>query len=108
MGGDFKEVKATGNYVVLEFIKVKKDLFEKKGNSNLLLPTGDLGGESNAGATKETYKAVIYDIGPDVENPTYKAGDEVVFNQYDMKQVENDDGKLFGVVQGHSIMAVLE
>jgi len=108
MGGDFKEVRATGNYVVLEFIKVKKDLFEKKKGSNLLLPTGELAGENSPSATKETYKAVVHDIGPDVENPTYEVGNEVVFNQYDMKQVENDEGRLFGVVQGHSVMAVLE
>lgn len=108
MAGEFNKVRATGNYVVLEFVKVVKDLYEKRKGSSLLLPTGDLAGGEGPSASKESYKAVVYDIGPDVENPTYKTGDEVVFNQYDMKQVENDEGQLFGVIQGHSVMAVLE
>lgn len=106
MAGKFKEVKAVGKYVVLEFVPVKQDLFEKKEGSSLLLPTGET--EDMTGtAKKEIHKAMVHDIGPEVEKPSFKVGDEVVFNQYDMKMVENSDGQQYGVLQGTSIMAVL-
>lgn len=97
MGADFKDVKAVGRFVVLKFISVERELFRKRGD--IWVP-GD--GE------KETFKALIHDIGPEVENPSFKVGDEVIFNQYDMKGVEDKDDNRFGIVQGDSVMAILE
>lgn len=103
MAGGFKDVKAVGRYVVLKFVPVKRELYEKKEGSTLLLPTG-----GSEGSEKTVHKAIIHGIGPEVEKPNFDIGDEVVFNQYDLKQVENDNGDTFGIVQGTSIMAVLE
>lgn len=103
MAGGFKDVKAVGRFVVLKFVPVKKDMFEKKDGSNLLLPTG-----GSDGSEKTVHKAIVHDIGPEVEKPTFSVGDEVVFNQYDMKMVENDNGDNYGVLQGANVMAVLE
>ncbi len=97
MSGTFSDVKATGNYVVLKFESVERELFRKQGK--IFVPNSN---------EKETYKPTIYSIGPEVKDPSFKIGDEVVFNQYDMNKFGDDTGQIYGVVQAHNIMAVLE
>lgn len=96
MAASFYDVKAVGNYVVLKFISVERELYRKRGE--IWVP-----GEGDS----EAFKAVVHHIGPEVSEPVFKVGDEVVFNQYDMKAVGDEDGDKYGIVQGHNIMAIL-
>jgi len=100
-----KEIKAKGKFVVLKFEKVDDGMFKKKGS--LLIPSVSTSNPQENASQKDTtrWRAFIFDIGPDVENPSYKIGDMVVFNNYDIKYVGSDDDNTFGIVQGHNIMA---
>ena len=88
-----KPIRATGNYVILKLVKVKKD---EKTKGGILLVNN-----------KEKYKAIVFDIGPDVKDVNFKEGDNVVFNEYDKKAVDVDDD-IYIIVQAKSVMAVLD
>lgn len=100
-----KDVEAVGEYVVLKFVKVNSDndLFKKKGS--IFIPNGETSNPQEKSGDK--WDAFIYKIGPKVESPTFNVGDMVVFNNYDIKYVGDDDDNLFGVLQGRNVMAVI-
>jgi len=107
---EIKEIKATGEYVVLQMV-VKEEGSEmfKKNKSGILLPNSDeVGQTANTGNGKlQLEHAVVHDIGPGVENPSFKKGDKVVFNDYDIKYVGSKEN-MFGITKATGVMAVYE
>ena len=104
---EIKTIQAKGNHVVLKMV-VKQDGGDmyKKNKSGLLVPNEESAPSAGGGKLELDY-ALIHDIGPKVENPDYKVGDRVVFNEYDIKYVGSKEN-MFGIVKEGSIMAVYE
>ena len=105
---EIKTIEAKGNHVILKMV-VKQDGGEmyKKAKSGLLLPNEDAPTQTAGGGKLELDYALIHSVGPKVENPDYKVGDRVIFNEYDIKYVGSKEN-MFGIVKETSIMAVYE
>ena len=97
-----KNVRALGEMVVLKFVPVKKTNLTKNG---LLLVKEN---------EKEEHEAIVDSIGPDVKDPSFKVGDKVIFNNYDLMMVEEEDpedaSKVIkkGFVKASSIWGIYE
>jgi co-chaperonin GroES (HSP10) len=90
------------HYVLIEF--VKREERENKTKGGLYLPNQD--DKSEKGVSPGKYDFVVKEVGPEVED--VKVGDHVIFNEYDMKGLQNDDEEMFAIVQEQSIMATYE
>jgi co-chaperonin GroES (HSP10) len=77
------------NYVLLKLVKVD----DEKRASGLIMVGG-----------KDRYDAIVDSIGPEAKGE-FKAGDVVVFNEYDKKVIERNN-ITYILVQDKSVMAV--
>ncbi len=105
---EIKTINAVGNHIVLKMV-VKEgggDMYTKS-KSGLLVPNEEQPTQTTSGGKLELDYALIHEIGPNVENPTFKIGDKVIFNEYDIKYVGSKEN-MFGIVKDTSIMAVYE
>jgi co-chaperonin GroES (HSP10) len=91
-----KNIKPVGKYVL---IKLHKETGEEvtKGGLVIVKP-----GEKNVLAF-----ATIEGIGNEVVNASFKIGDKVVFNEFDLKKVDCQEGD-FGLLKFESIIAIHE
>lgn len=105
---EIKTINAKGNHVVLKMVVKESggDMYTKN-KSGLLVPNEEQPTQTASGGKMELDFATVYDIGPKVENPDFKLGDKVVFNEYDIKYVGSKEN-MFGIVKDTSIMAVYE
>lgn len=105
---EIKSIEAKGVHVVLKMV-VKEEGGEmyKKNKSGLLVLNEEQPTPTAGGGKLELDYAEIHDIGPKVENPDFKVGDRVIFNEYDIKYVGSKEN-MFGIVKESSIMAVYE
>ena len=105
---EIKTIEAKGNHVILKMV-VKQDGGEmyKKNKSGLLIPNEDAPTQTAGGGKLELDYALVHSVGPKVENPDYKVGDRVIFNEYDIKYVGSKEN-MFGIVKETSVMAVYE
>lgn len=106
-----KNITPCGKMVLLEIKEQKKkEDFELKGK--LFIPTSD--NATNVATTQqgEKKKVIVYvkAIGPEVEADkiNFKIGDEVMYNQYDLITLGDDEGALYGLTKAESILAVIE
>lgn len=106
---EIKEIDATGEYVVLKIVvKEEGDDMYKKNKSGLLIPNQDSAPTANTGSGKlQLDHALVYKIGPKVDDDSFKVGDKVVFNDYDIKYVGSKEN-MFGITKASSIMATYE
>jgi len=95
-----KEIKATGEYVVVRFEEVNKELYSAN-SSGILVQNSDT-------QKGKKHRAIIHDIGPlaDAEKLGFKVGDTVLWNEYDMKTIDDDEGEIYGICKASSIMVV--
>lgn len=104
---EIKEIEATGEYVILKMVvKEEADMY-KKSKSGLLVPNQENAATQTSSGKLELDHALIHKIGPDVENPSFKVGDRVIFNDYDIKYVGSKEN-MFGITKAGSVMAVYE
>lgn len=104
-----ENAKPTNNYVLLRFYKVPKQGYDKSAGG-ILMPGGD---DDNK---DYEHKAIVEDVGPDVnlEERGFNIGDEVIFNEYDLKTFGEKEGvreggsKTFGLVKDINIMCTIE
>lgn len=106
---DIKNIKATGNYVVLKMVvKDQDEGMYKKKKSGLYVPNQEEEQAAPAGGGKmQLDHALVHEVGPDVKDPGFKVGDKVVFNEYDIKYVGRKEN-MFGITKAESIMATYE
>lgn len=103
---EIKEIEATGEYVILKMVVKEEGDMYKKNKSGLLVPNQDEPAQTSSGKL-ELDHALVYKIGPDVEKPSFKVGDRVIFNDYDIKYVGSKEN-MFGITKAGSVMAVYE
>lgn len=92
---NINEIKAIGEYVILELEEIQEDVYKQKGK--LLVPT------QNQEVKKSNWRAKIYDVGELVDKQKFNKDDYVIFNDYDIKYV--GDEKIYGITKASSIMA---
>ena len=97
MGTKLKDIQPCGEMVLLKFYEVKKDIF--KTNSS-----GIITFNQSANDEKQKYYALVEALGPDVKNVTFKVGDRVFYNDYDLKTF-GDDETTYGMLKASSIWA---
>lgn len=91
------------NYVLVKFIK-KDEADEKKTKSGIVLPYEQ--DQSEKGVSPGKYNFVVDSVGPEVEE--VKVGQMVIFNEFDMKGLQNEDEEMFALMKEDSIMALYE
>ena len=99
-----KKFHPKGEYVLIYFSK-KGDESEKKTKSGIVLPYQEED-SSTKGVSPGKYDFVIHELGPDVKG--VKVGDKVIFNEYDMKGLQDDDEYMYALTKESSIMATYE
>lgn len=107
-----KEIKAIGNYVVLEAVPIKEKK-EVKTAAGIIIPGKEdeygtnINNATNTGKVKS--KLVVKSIGSDVDLTKYnlKIGDEVYADNYDLQTIGDSDGKLYSLVKVTSIKCVI-
>jgi co-chaperonin GroES (HSP10) len=104
MASRIKQAKPSNNYVLIRFQEVNVEPYEKS-NGGILVPNQE---QNNSGKSKK-HKAYIEDVGPSVntEERGFRVGDEVIFNEYDLKQFGDAD-QTFGLVKDENVMAVIQ
>lgn len=108
-----KNIKAVGEWVVIEARKSEIKNEEKKTSSGIILPGQKkaAGTDVNTSEGKETVRLYIYDIGPDVKNPSFKVGDEVIVDNYDIQVFsggDDVDAPLYCLTHNSKIKCVVE
>lgn len=97
-----KNFKPKGNYVL---IKLEKKTGDKKTKGGIIIP--DFEGKSNDNtASPSSHNFIVDEIGPDVKS--VKVGDLVIFNEYDLKGVKDDEDNHYGICKEESIFATYE
>ena len=96
-----KNMKVCGEYVLIEFVKMKDELKKTKGG--ILLP--EVGVENKA-----KHEARIRTVGPlvDLKKWGFKIGDKVVYGDYDMQKFGDENDLLLGVTRPDNIKVVYE
>jgi co-chaperonin GroES (HSP10) len=91
------------NYVLIHFVKKEG---EKKSKGGIYLPFQENGGQSQKEANPDNFDFVVEAIGSEVKD--VKVGDYVVFNEYDMKGLQDKNDEIFALTKEESIMATYE
>jgi len=92
-------------YVLIRLEK-KQNSGMKKTKTGIYLPDGPGPAANDNSASPSTHNFIVDAIGPDVK--TVKVGDYVIFNEYDLKGVKDDDGNHYGICKEDSILATYE
>lgn len=103
---EIKEIKACGEWVVLEAREVEAE--EKRTKSGIIIPGQQAEGQSvNSSGGKKTVDLFVYDIGPDAaDKASYKKGDMVIVDNYDMQPI-SDGGKTYVLCHFTKVKAVI-
>lgn len=107
-----KDIKAVGNYVVLEAIPIVEKK-ETKTEAGIIIPGKEeeygtnINNATNTGKVKS--KLVVKSIGSDVDLTKYdiKIGDEVYADNYDLQTIGDSEGKLYSLVKVTSIKCII-
>lgn len=97
-----RNFKPKGKYVLIKLVDREK--VERKTKSGLLLLDNDEG--TTREYTPATKNFVIEAVGPDVTQ--VKVGEYVIFNEYDIKGIKDDDNNHFALCKEESIFATYE
>lgn len=107
----FNKIQAVNNYVCLRVERFLENQEDWKENQNGIIMPKKV---SAAAPQNEKYRVNLYveSIGGAVENPSFKVGDKVVANDYDMQFVsdsdDEDDENIWVLVKADQIKAVLD
>ena len=104
---EIKDIKATGEFVVLKMVVKKQNDDFKQKKSGLYVPNQPSEQTSTGGGKIELDYAVVHEVGPNVEDDSFKVGDRVIFNDYDIKYVGSEKN-MYGITKAGSIMATYE
>lgn len=99
-----KNFKPKKNYVLIWLRKNEQEEGLKKSKGGLYMPNDDKQDAKEAQPGK--YDFIISAVGPEVEN--VKEGDYVIFNEYDVKFVQDEDEEKYGLTKEDSIFATYE
>lgn len=97
-----RNFKPRGNYVLIRLEKKEGGLKKTKGG--IYLP--DTAETTSNTASPSTHNFIVDAIGPDVKS--IKVDDYVIFNEYDLKGIKDDDGNHYGICKEESIFATYE
>ena len=104
---EIKHIEAKGNHVILKMhVKEKKEPYVQQ-KSGLYVPEEGMSQPAGGNNELELDHAEVFHISENVENPTFKVGDRVIFNEYDIKYVGSKEN-MFGITKAESIMAVYD
>ena len=108
-----EEIKATNEWVVLKAVEVveaaPKVIKNEKGIITPGNPSGAVGQNVNSNTGKVTVDLFIYDIGPKVPSDvTFKVGDCVLCDAYDMQTFEDDERQMFAICHYSKVKAILK
>lgn len=90
------------DYVLIRLEKKENGL--RKTKSGIYLP--ETAEKSSTTASPASHNFIVEAIGPDVENVAI--GDLVIFNEYDLKGIKDDDDNHYGICKESSIFATYE
>lgn len=106
---EIKDIKATGEWVVIECVPVSEDTSTTTA-SGVKLPNGKTINQQkvNTAAGKKAFDFVVKDIGPDAKDKvSYKVGDYVIVNDYDFQAIGDDAGNTYGLTHYKQVKAVI-
>ena len=95
-----KNIEPCGEMVLLKFYEVKQETLIKTSGGIITF-------NKDAANEKKKYYALVEAIGPGVDKDkiTYKVGDRVFYNDYDLKTFGDDD-TTYGIIKSNNIWAV--
>lgn len=97
-----RNFKPKHNYVLIKL--EKKDDGPKRTKSGIYLPNDKE--EKSSVASPSSHNFIVEAVGPDVK--TVKVGEYVIFNEYDLKGIKDDDDNHYGICKEESIFATYE
>ncbi len=97
-----RNFKPKADYVLIRLEKKEEGM--RKTKSGLYLPESE-DSKSNS-ASPSTHNFVVEAVGPDVKN--VEVGSYVVFNDYDLKGIKDDDNNHYGICKESSIFATYD
>jgi len=92
------------DYVLIKLEKRFENGIKKTKNGILLPELGSI--QKDTTATPASHNFIVEAIGPDVKN--IKVGSYVIFNEYDLKGIKDDNGNHYGICKEGSIYATYE
>lgn len=96
-----KNFKPKGNYVLIKL--VKKEDTDKKTKSGIFLLNDD---NKKDEVSPHKYNFIVDAIGPDVKS--VNVGEYVIFNEYDLKGIQDSNDVHYGICKEESILATYE
>lgn len=104
-----KNLIPRGDRVLIQYVEVggSGELF-KKNKSGILLPNGASASDTSKSGVK--YEARIAAVGEKVDLSTvqWKIGDKVIFNEYDVMKLQDEDENIWGLTKAESIWATYD
>lgn len=98
-----RNFKPKKDYVLIRLEKKIEGM--KKSKGGLFLVEDEKNSSSNT-ASPSSHDFIVDAVGPEVKD--VKVGDYVVFNEYDLKGIKDDDGNHYGICKESSVFATYE
>jgi co-chaperonin GroES (HSP10) len=108
-----KKVTPCGRMVLIKLVEQKKKEEYATLKSGVIIPTSindGIGTATTQKGEKKTVVAYLEAFGPDIDQSKLncKIGDEIMYNNYDLITLGDDEGVLYGLTKLESILAVVE
>lgn len=103
-----KNLIPQGEMVLIRYVEVGGDTeMYKKNKAGILLPNG---ANATEATSKSKYEARISAVGEkvDLSIVKWKVGDKVIFNEYDVMKLQDEDENIWGLTKASSVWAVYE
>lgn len=97
-----RNFKPKKDYVLIKLEKKEDGL--RKTKSGIYLP--DTTDNTSKAASPASHNFIVEAVGPDVKS--IAVGDFVIFNEYDLKGIRDDDDNHYGICKESSIFATYE
>lgn len=106
-----EEIEATCEWVIVAAKEVEKKQEEQKTKSGIVLlnQSQSKGQNVNSDNGKKTVDLFIHSIGPDAkEKVSFKKGDCVLCDPYDLQTIEDDEGNMYGICHYTKVKAIFK
>lgn len=104
-----KNLVPQNDRVLIKYIEVDSsgDMFKKDKRSGLILPNGQSSDISKSGGK---YEARVHSVGNNVDLSkfTWKVGDKIIFNEYDVMKIQDEDENIWGLTKPDSVWATYD
>lgn len=104
-----KNLVPQNDRVLIQYIEVDSsgEMFKTDKKTGLVLPNNKSSDVSKSGGK---YEARVFSVGENVDLNKYKwkIGDKIIFNEYDIMKLQDEDDNIWGLTKAESIWATYE